>query len=356
MIMLAKHGKLSSKRDERRSRFIYRARDEKKWRARAEQTGGMYDTPYKNGFDTWRPKGGDNTIRILPPTWDDFEHFGYDMWVHSYVGANNGTYLCPSKMKGKPCPICDFAKEAEDAGEEEETRRLRVQHRVLCWIIDRNEDKPIPRLFSMSWSQDRDIANLCQNTRTGKVLEIDHDEVGFDLTIKRSGEGLKTRYVMIVDRDPTRIDDNPKTMDRILEHIQENPLPSVLAYKDAEYLRKVCEGTAEEKDKDLDEEEEAPRKTKKAKSVKDEEEELPFDPDEDEEASEEEPEDESENEEREAQTYKKTVKRAARNDEEEESSDDGDYSDESVGDDDEEEEEEEEVRPQRTQLKKRTHR
>src|SRR5262245_13483641 len=96
--------KLKNRRDTgRKVGFAYKERSVDNVRKRAAQKGGMYDSPFQDGFDTWRAKPGDNTIRFLPPTWDGAEHFGFDVYVHRNVGSDNSTYLCLNKMKGKPC-------------------------------------------------------------------------------------------------------------------------------------------------------------------------------------------------------------------------------------------------------------
>jgi hypothetical protein len=240
-----------------KSSFKYKPHDEKKLKERAEQTGGRFDSPFKENTDMFRPKAGDNTFRILPPTWDNHEHYGFDIWVHSYVGADNSTYLCPSKMKSKPCPICDAAREAKSAGEEDDAKQLSVARRVVCWVIDRDadEDPAIPKLYSMSWSQDRDIAALCTNKRTGKILLIDHPDEGYDVSMKKTGQGLKTKYIgWQIDRDPSAILDDDREQEKILEFIQENPIPGLLKYYSTEYLEKMISGTAEKKDEADDDE------------------------------------------------------------------------------------------------------
>ena len=244
----------------KRSGFSYQRRSEKSVRERAEQTGGRFDSPFKPGFDTFRPKPGDNLIRILPPTWEgEHENFGMDIWVHGWVGPDNGSYLCLSKMKGKPCPICDAAKECKDAGEADDAKKLEAKRRVLTWILDRDgEDPNQPVLYSMSWTTDRDINALCTNKRTGKVLYIDNPDEGYDIQFKRKGTTATNTeyYAWQVDRDSSPLSDSPKEQEKILEFIQENPLDSVLKYYNAEYLEKVMSGAVEQKDPDEEEEEE----------------------------------------------------------------------------------------------------
>lgn len=252
--------------------FSYKKRTADDVKKRAEQSGGRFDSPFKQGFDVFRPKDGENLIRILPPTWDDHDHYGLDVWMHRFIGADNSNYLCANKMLGKHCPACDEAKAAKDAGEDDEAKSLQPQKRTLVWIIDRDDESNTPQIWDMSWAQDRDIAALCHIKRTGKVLLIDHPEDGYDLTVKKVGKGLKTRYTFIVDRESSPIHDEQKEQDKILEFITENPLTDVLRYDTAAHIEKQLSGTAPSKDEDLDDDDDKPRKKKRSRDRDEEEE------------------------------------------------------------------------------------
>ncbi len=242
--------------------FQYKPRDPAKLKERSERKGGNFDSIFKSGFDTWRPKEGDNLIRILPPTWDDFDHYGYEIWIHRRIGADDSMYLCLSKMKNKPCPICDAAKAAKDGNEDDEFKSLRTTNAFVVWMLNRDEKDELPMLWQMSWTQDRDVAALGFNKRSGNILAIDHPDEGYDLTIKRTGSGLRTKYFgLAFDRDPSPISAKDKKQDEILEYITENPIPSVLNFYDAEYLDKVLNGVQDTRDEDLDDEK--PRRGKR---------------------------------------------------------------------------------------------
>jgi hypothetical protein len=247
-------------------KFNYRPPDAKKMRQRAEQQGGNFDSFFKAGVDSWRPKNGDNQVRILPPTWDDHDHFGYEIWVHGFVGSDESSYLCPKMMKNKKCPICVAAKELKDAGEDEEFNKTKAKKRFLYYIIDRDGDSDMPQAWSVSWTMDRDIAALCINKKTGKVLELDHPEDGYDVSFKRTGQKLNTRYVGLqIDRDASAIDESDKKIKKILRFTEENPLSEVLKFYDYEHLDGVINGEAGDEDEDGD------RKKKKRKQRDDDE-------------------------------------------------------------------------------------
>jgi len=245
-----------SKKKTTASKFKYRPTSEAAIKQRAEQTGGRFDSPFKQEYELWRPKQGDNTVRILPPTWDEAEHYALEIWLHRGIGPDNSSYLDIQKMQGKRNPIADAAREAKDGGEEEEAKALQSKKASLVWVIDRDDDTPTPKLWIMSWTIDRDVSALCINRKRGEVIRIDNPDDGYDLTFRRTGEGLRTRYsAFVIDRDPTPVSEDPREQASILDYIVDNPLPSTLQYYDAKYLEQVLSGTQEEKDEDLDDDE-----------------------------------------------------------------------------------------------------
>ena len=71
---------------------------------RSKMSGGNYDNYLSSDAPFFKAKEGENTVRIMPPTWDDQEKWGNGweivVWLHRNVGPDNGTYLCLDKMKG----------------------------------------------------------------------------------------------------------------------------------------------------------------------------------------------------------------------------------------------------------------
>lgn len=245
--------RLKNSRDKERRGFKYHERDPKDYKERAERKGGMFDSIFKNDVEVWRPEVGDNTIRILPPTWEDPTHYGYDIWVHPRIGADNSTYLCLNKMKGERCPICEAAQEARDAGEGDDAKALSPKSQTVVYLLDRDDKKPQVYVWAMSFTMDKDFANLCQNKKTGKIIHVDHPEKGYDFSFRREGTMLNTRYLGLqIDRDPSPIDDDPDVVADILDDIQDNPIPDILNFYDADYLEKVMKGHVSKSTKDDD--------------------------------------------------------------------------------------------------------
>lgn len=233
-------------------KYIYKPRSFESAKERSERTGGRFDSWIKPGFDIWRPKAGDNLIRILPPTWENHDHYALEVWMHRFIGADKSNYLCLRKMLNKKDPICEAMKACQGAGEVEDAKALAPVNRYVAWVIDRHEDEDAPpQVFDMSFTMDRDLIAQCIDKKRGSLLPVDHPDKGYDLTIKRQGQGLKTKYFGLnFDREPTPISDNDQRQDEILDFINENPIPSILKYYSYEYLQNVLEGGGEEKDED----------------------------------------------------------------------------------------------------------
>lgn len=247
----------------RKAGFVYKPRSEEKMKERANRDGAAFDSIYKPGFKTYKPKNGDNCGRVLPPTWDDAEHYAYQIWQHFGVGVKNSSYLCPKKMLGKPCCVCSEVDILKKAGEKDEAKQLEAKERYVIWWLNRDGETPDePELWNMSWTQDRDIAAQCVHPRTGAILMIDEPDTGYDLMFKRKSTGKEVTQVEYygyqVDRNDSPIHENQKIQDKILDYIEQNPIPEVLNIYDNDYLKNIMAGNVAEEDSEAQEEDEVP--------------------------------------------------------------------------------------------------
>lgn len=222
----------------RGGRFEYRQRDASSARKRAESSGKDYDRYLQDVADAYVVNDGDNVVRILPPTWDDAEHYGHDIYVHYEIGPDKGTYLCLNKMKGEKCPICEERKRAQNEGDEEYAKKLEPKKRVLVYVIDRNKEKEGIKVWAMPWTLDRDIVKVSVDKRTGEVLPIDHPDDGYDVMFERTGKGPRTEYVGVsIDRKSIPLDN-----DKALDFAQEHPLPTLLKFYPYDHIASVFDG------------------------------------------------------------------------------------------------------------------
>jgi hypothetical protein len=306
--------------------FVYRgkSRTTESIVRRSKQSGGLYDSCFAPDVTMFKAREGEANVRILPPTGDATD-WGQDIYIHYNVGPDNGSYLCLDKMKGEKCPICEARRKAHD----EEADQLRPNLRVLCWVIDRDNQKAGPQLWSMPLSLSREINLRSVDKKTGTPILIDHPEEGYDIVFTREGSDKRTKYTAVeVVRESSPLSDEQKLMDRWLKYISDHPLQDVLVFYPPEHIEKVLFGKGRPKrdEEEAEDEDEAPKKkaSKYERKPKDEEEE-------EEEESEDEEEEEDDGEEE--------------ADEDEEDDEDEDE-DEEADDEDEDEELEEEEKPQ----------
>ena len=230
--------------------FKYKARDAKKWKERSEQSGFSRRSMFAEGVTLYRTKDGDNCLRILPPTFEDADHYGYEIFVHYGIGPDNDSFLDLEKMlKADVDPINEERMEALNDGDKDYADKLTSRKRVLCYVIDRDDEEAGLQLWSCPWTVDADITTLAVDKRTGEVLDIDDPDNGYDVEFTRTGKGVNTKYVGVAIARKSSALDN----DKALEDAVERPLPETLKFYSYEEIKKVFEaGGSYDKDDDDD--------------------------------------------------------------------------------------------------------
>jgi hypothetical protein len=265
-------------RESERRSFRYQQRSRDDLRERANMRGGNFDSYIKSKFKMFKPKTGKNMIRILPPTWDEAKHFGYDIWVNYGIGVDNQSYLSLAEMRNEADPIAEARKSAEREGDKELSDQLKPKRRIVYWLIDRNSEDEGPLLWAAPWTFDKDLANVCFDEDTKEIVFIDDPEKGNDLRFYKEGEGLKTTYegsrMKIMPAGPVHEDE--ELQEEWLTFIQDNPIPECLQFYDYDHIASVFNGKTSRREKDEDEEKEvAPRSRRREAEAK-----LPWDEDE----------------------------------------------------------------------------
>jgi hypothetical protein len=239
--------KFGNKSKGSRQRFEYKPRTVSDIDRRINQQGGAREGFIRSDIKVWTPKE-ENVIRILPPakSWQDKGHYGYEVFVHYGIGADNSAFLCLEQMKGENCPICDERIRADQAGEEEIAKELRPAKRVAMYIIDRKSEKSGPQIWVAPWTVDRDISALCKDPKTGGILNIDdpNPDGGYDVSFNRGkNSGGFFEYTGIqIDRRPSPLSDDDDQAQAWLEYIERNPIPEVLVFADKRHIAKVFSG------------------------------------------------------------------------------------------------------------------
>lgn len=247
--------------------FVYKKRTVEQVEAniREAKTGSGYHA-IKSEFPVWKPKDGDNIIRILPPTWDDAKHYGFPKAIHYFIGPNKSSFVCPFSERKGLCPLCEKRQELEKLGRKKEAEKYYAGARPFLWLIDRKDEGKGPQLWGAPPSKvDAVILDACINKKTRAVYPVDDPENGFDIFITKTGSNLSTEYFVTLDREPSAV--KKEWLDFVIKH----PVPTVFNHVDAETIRVEMNGIAPE-----DMEDNAPLPSAKS-SLLDEDESIPFD-------------------------------------------------------------------------------
>jgi hypothetical protein len=207
---------------------------------RVTSQGGGFDSFIKSNYEFFKPQKGENWVRILPPTWVDAEHWGMLVYAHFGLGPDKGTALCPNKMLNDPCPICEYRARNASRLDPEELKDLKPREQYVAWVLDRNNEKDGPKVWSMAPTKvDQEISKLAIERDTGELIPITHPDYGFDVYFDRQGEGLRTQYGGFALSRRASI-----VKDKWMEFIEQHPIPSVLVWRTYEELEQLFEGTS----------------------------------------------------------------------------------------------------------------
>lgn len=152
---------------------------------RAKLNASKNGTKAKKDNTKWRPKEGDQTIRILPTQdGDPFKQFHF----HYNVGKNPGI-LCPKANHGEDCPICNFAStlwrdgvQNNDDTAKREAKKLFVRKRFFSPILVRGEEDQGVRVWS--------YGKMAYETLLGLVIDPDYG----DITDPETGTDIVLNY------------------------------------------------------------------------------------------------------------------------------------------------------------------
>jgi hypothetical protein len=247
--------------------FTYQKRDKEAVKERANMKGGNFDTIFKPKFKQWKPKEGKNTIRILPPTWDDARHYGLDIFINYNIGADNQSYLSLSKHGKGEDPLAEAKRDAQKEGDKDLVKALSPNQRILYWIIDRNDEAEGPLLWASPFTFDKSLANLCIDEDTKEVMMIDDPAEGNDVRFYKEGTGMLTKYdpSKMKVLKPSLLNEDEGLENDWLDFIAENPLPDTLNFYDYDHIKATFDGVVGKRDDD----EEKPARSRKPVVEKD---------------------------------------------------------------------------------------
>ena len=184
----------------------------------------------------WKPKNGENIIRILPPK-DDNEIPYYETAVHSF-GSN--ILYCPRTIDQR-CPICEETRMRYNKGKDidkEIGSKIRARKQYLYNIIDRGSDKPTDVKVYISgkkvWGK---IMSYYFDEEYGILDDVDN---GYDFKLIKKSQGDYPNYDDSRPfKNPSPLSEDPAEVKEILSNLKD--LSSLVEYKSYDELLEILE-------------------------------------------------------------------------------------------------------------------
>lgn len=189
----------------------------------------------------WSPQAGANLVRILPPK-EGSEDFFASGYVHYGVGPNNRMINCI----GEGCPVCAEAEKLKKSKNKEDQKLasdLYRRERHYLNIIDRNsEDKAgEPQIYGCGKTVLKQIIDIILDPDWGNITD---PETGRDITITKTGTGMKTEYSVIGKPKESKLDKSDDKIAGILDKMTDVTSMFKLMTKDE--ILAVMEGSEEQ--------------------------------------------------------------------------------------------------------------
>lgn len=191
-----------------------------------------------SGEKWWKPKQGENIIRILPSNMDD-GNFAFEFILHFGFKDKEGNraYPCLLALGQDVCPVCKLIAHHESADDEDVVsalKNLRPNRAFLMNIINRDATHPGVRLYKATVGVFKDIVSFFADTDYGDITD---PEEGHDIKIERTGEHIQTRYKVRVRPKASPI--GIKGWESKLFNLRKEAYREIPTYK--EYVQMICD-------------------------------------------------------------------------------------------------------------------
>jgi len=225
-------------------RFTYTPRDPQVVKQRSNQRGGDFDSIYKEGIKLFKPREGKNTIRILPPSWPNADHYAYDLFINYGIGIDEQAYLSLKAMLNEPDPLDEARKEAEKDGNKKLADSLKPTKRPGFYLVDRLAEDEGVQFWAAPWTVDKAFCGIAIDEDTGAATMVDHPDEGCDIRFYKEGTGMTTKYPAEKMRvlKPSPLSEDENLANEWLGFVQEHPIPDMLNFYDYDHIAAAFEG------------------------------------------------------------------------------------------------------------------
>lgn len=146
----------------------------------------------KGKSEYWKPEDGKNVVRVLPAVEGD--EFYKEVYTHYNVGADEKSVIC-GKTEERDCPICKEIEKLKKGSktDKELADSMRCKKAYYIQVIT-PDDPDTPKLYPAPQTVFKNILDIILDPDYGDITDI---EEGREITIERTGKGLKTKYTVL---------------------------------------------------------------------------------------------------------------------------------------------------------------
>lgn len=191
------------------------------------------------GRKFWTPKDGKNRVRIVPPP-EGIDEFYGEGGFHYHVGSGDSekTFPCPRLgQEREDCWLCAKVAELEKGDDEdhEEAEEMRAGRKYIIPILDLEHPELGIQFWLAGFRAFKATLTYFTDEQYGDISDPD---TGYNLTVTKSGKGLKTEYEVRCDKNDSIW---PKDFDSLLEDVVD-PW-SILTYATNSEMEAAYNGT-----------------------------------------------------------------------------------------------------------------
>lgn len=190
----------------------------------------------KGSTDFFKPRVGQNVLRFLPPGVGSKSPFvvTYQHFIELADGKRV-MFNCARMMVKARCPACERMDALLRTGTDADYKAswdFKAKLRVFSNIIDRDNPDGGVQAFGFGKSILDALVAIRQDARAGG--DFTDSEQGFDIVVTKKGEGMRTEYAVLPDRNSSPLSNDTKEQESWLESTPElSRFLKVPSYEDA---------------------------------------------------------------------------------------------------------------------------
>jgi len=124
----------------------------------------------------WKPQEGEQTIRIVPT--EDGDPFKDYHFHYMNINGKNQSVMCPKRNFGEACPVCDFASNLWNEGQNgtpgasDEAKKLFAKQRFFSPVVVRGQEDQGVRIYGYSKTIYEQLLNILFDPDYGDITDI----------------------------------------------------------------------------------------------------------------------------------------------------------------------------------------